>query len=119
MNISQQSLHKIVFAAFVMAAVDGFIDDKEIETINRFTQEQWSLDFEAVDQFMRDIDDKIVLLFESLHDDNIEDRLFEEIIPTLNSDEKTVLIGLAENVMKADGVLDEEELALWVRLKKA
>jgi len=119
MDLSLKSLQSITFAAFVMAAVDGFMDDNEIETINRFAQERWNPTFGPIDKFMRAIDDQIVYFFENLGNAEVEDHLFERVIPNLSADEKCVLIDLVIEVMEADGVMEDEEIHLLNRLKQS
>lgn len=122
MQLSQESLHKIVFAAFVMAAVDGYMDDEEIEVIQTFTSEHWSNDFGARDEFFRKIDEEVVEFFkpvalEGLTRDHA-DKFFNNLLPHLGPVERQHLVELMTEVMQADQILETEELELLERLKK-
>jgi len=119
MSLNKTALGSITFAAFVMAAIDGFMDDDEISAINAFTLAHWSPDFGSLEAFMREVDDQIVGFFELLDGKNIEDPLFEDILPQMNAEEKQALTELMVDVMQADGVLEDAELELLERLKRA
>ncbi|MCP4757627.1 MAG: hypothetical protein GY866_42765, partial [Proteobacteria bacterium] len=40
-HLNKPALEKIVFSAFVMAGIDGHVDEDEVEVIRNFTSRHW------------------------------------------------------------------------------
>ncbi|MDT8445285.1 MAG: TerB family tellurite resistance protein [bacterium] len=123
MKLTKESLHHIVFAAFIMAAVDGYMDDDEISVIQNFTTSHWTPEMGDQNEFFRLIDQQVVAFFAPLPLDGLTrdhaDGFFEKVLPQLERAEREALVGLMTEVMQADQILETEELELLDRLKAA
>ncbi|OGH04797.1 MAG: hypothetical protein A2557_07365 [Candidatus Lambdaproteobacteria bacterium RIFOXYD2_FULL_56_26] len=119
MDLDRSALQQIVFTAFVAAAVDGFIDDDEITAINGFAQNHWKMEWGPLQTFLRDVDDHVVEFYQTLGEEDLEERLFNQILPQLNLGSKSLLLELLTNLMQADQEIEQAEVRILERLKKS
>ena len=110
------SLQILAYAALVMAAIDNFMDEEEIQLAKGFVHKHWKPDFGDRQIFMTGVDRQVVefLVPEGrIYDLEEQKKLFfKEITSALTSSLAAVLYCLIYDVMLSDGLKEERELGL-------
>ena len=111
-----EELEHMVFAAFLLAAIDDYIDDLETEEIHRFTKEHWNPDFGDMTSFLLTVDKKLAdFLFPEDLAPTFEEHVakFMEIAnDTLRPELQLGLLYLMKLVMTADDINEPREVLL-------
>ena len=114
-------LKAMTFAAMVMAAVDEYIDDEEMDLINEFVQYHWKPAFGDRQAFMLEMDRRLAdFLFPEGNDleyATYRQKFIEEVLPELKDIHCQELVRLMTLVMDADEIREKEELSLIQTLK--
>jgi len=119
--IKKDVLEKIITYAFIMAAIDGDLDPKEVEIIENFTDDHWNDEWGDSEDFLNKLDKEVVEFFlpkpgrtgiEAFQKD-----FMNKYQDKLDNEHQIILIELMEKVMMADGVMDEDEITLLNLIK--
>lgn len=112
-SLNQSELKKVVFCAFIMSGVDGYIDDDEVDVIREFTENNWKDEFGDIDDFFVSIDAEVVDVLVPVNGKfNLEEKFITDILKEMSIDIVIMLKGLMTQVMEADGVIDPAEVSL-------
>ena len=117
---SRSDLQQMVFAALMMAAIDEYIDDDEIELIHGYAKQHWRDDFGDLSEFLTETDQQLSeFLFPPAGAPSIEEqrqRFMQEVIPKLDANKQRALLTLMREVLEADEIQDPHEIGLLLEL---
>jgi uncharacterized tellurite resistance protein B-like protein len=116
---SKAALKKIVFCAFIMSGIDGFIDESEVEVIRAFADRYWRDEFGNPDDLFLEIDRQVVdLVIPSQGKFQLEPEFLDGVLADLSLEEERLLLDLMTAVMEADGIINPAEVSL-IKIIKA
>ena len=115
---SIEELEHIAFTAFLMAAIDNYIDDDEVQVIHEFIHEYWDKSYGNKITFLNKVDSKLSsFLFPTDSPPTFEEqkqKFMDEVTPTLSKHQQLALLYLLKQVMEADGIEEPREVSLLV-----
>lgn len=117
-KLSKSALKRIVLCSYIMSGIDGYMDESEFEVIADFTDQHWQDSFGDKEDFYKEIDSEVLAFFVPASGKfEINPDSINPIIEEMTLDEVTILLGLMNDVMEADGIIDPAEVSLFKLIK--
>ncbi|MDX2470265.1 MAG: hypothetical protein QNL04_06775 [SAR324 cluster bacterium] len=107
----------IVFAAFLLASIDDYIDDLETDEIHKFAKNHWNPDFGDMPNFLKAVDKKLSDFLFPEYDfaptfDQHVGKFMEIARDVLRPELQLGLLYLMKLVMEADEIFEPREVLL-------
>ncbi|MCP4754760.1 MAG: hypothetical protein GY866_28100, partial [Proteobacteria bacterium] len=92
-EMGKNTLKRLVFCAFLMSGIDGYMDEEEIDVIRVFTNKYWKKEYGDTNTFFKEIDKEVADFF--IPDKGkfeLRETFIKEIVSQLSADEEYILL---------------------------
>ena len=107
---NKEELHRVMLAGSLILASDDDLNEDEWKTIEGFLKRYWSTEFGDAKEFFKGVIESLRRLLSkgrNINDKAVE--LAEEMAANFNDAQKDEAMNFLQEIIKADGSLDEEE----------
>ncbi|MDX2469185.1 MAG: TerB family tellurite resistance protein [SAR324 cluster bacterium] len=107
---NKEELHRVMLAGSLILASDDDLNEDEWKTIEGFLKRYWDPEFGDAKEFFKGVIESLRRLLSKGR--NINDKakeLAEEMAANFNDPQKDEAMNFLQEIIKADGSLDEEE----------